>query len=195
MTQPATVYEVWVRTLRAWATDESVSLATLPQLAEDSMPMAAYTRLIDHINAALETVTNRWDEALAKVLASMSDPRDLGQELVALRRKLARRLELARHPALPQVLRNTYSQAADKDVRTYQQQLEDAIMKLSRSGRVPTPVVDELYRAMRENSFVAVLGYAADTKGGQFTANHQLTVPHPGGGGPPDRPRGRRVIV
>jgi hypothetical protein len=193
--QPATTYEYWVRTIRDWSLDDSVTLAGLPPLTEESLPAGAFERLITHINQALETAADGWVAALSKTLASIGDPAALALDLVALRRKLARRLELARHPALPQVLRDAFSGAVDRSVRDAQQQIETAIKNLSRDGRTPTSVVDALHRVTRENSFVAVLAYTADTPGGRFTPNHRL--PDPPGSDPPvlERPRVRRIIV
>lgn len=174
MGQPAaTAYELWVRTIRAWSGDESVSLVGLPQLSEDSMPAGAYSRLIDHVAEAIETVTARWDRSLARTLESIGEPSALAMELVSLRRRLARRLELARHPSLPEVVRTAFSEAADRDIRSYQRDLEDAVSKLGRSGHVPTTVVDALYRCIRENSFVAVLNYTGAAPGGRFTPDHR----------------------
>lgn len=191
----ATTYEQWVRTVHAWSVDESVSLAGLPALTEDSLPAAAYDRLITHLNESLEKVADTWARSLTKVAESIGAPSDLAVDLVALRRKLARRLELARHPGLPEVLRRAYSGAVDRSVRQAQQQLEDAIKELGRSGRTPSALVDELYRVVRENSFVTVLGYTADTPGGRFTANHRPADPTPVAQSVPDRPRTRRIIL
>jgi len=193
--QPATTYEHWVRTLRDWSVDDSVSLTGLPPLTEESLPAGAYERLINHIRQALETAAAGWVSALSKTLASIGDPAALAVDLVALRRKLSRRLELARHPALPQVLRDAFSDAVDRSVRDAQQQIETAIKNLGRDGHTPASVVDELHRVTRENSFVAVLAYTADTPGGRFTPNYRSTDPagpdHP----VPERPRVRRIIV
>ena len=149
----ATTYEQWVRTVHAWSVDESVSLAGLPALTEDSLPAAAYDRLITHLNESLEKVADTWARSLTKVAESIGAPSDLAVDLVALRRKLARRLELARHPGLPEVLRRAYSGAVDRSVRQAQQQLEDAIKELGRSGRTPSALVDELYRVVRGELF------------------------------------------
>lgn len=157
--------------------------------------MGAYTRLIDHITAALEAVTTRWERSLSSVLSSMGDPKALAVELVGLRRKLARRLELARHASLPQVLRDAFSDAADRNIRQYQQQLEDAVKSLGRSGRAPTSLVDELHYTVKANSFVAVLGYTADVPGGRFTADHRPADPAGHVSSTPERPRGRRIIL
>lgn len=193
--QPATTYELWVRTIRAWSNDESVSLTELPQLTEDSMPAAAYSRLIDHIAEAIGTVTARWDRALSRALDSITDPNALAMDLVSLRRRLARRLELARHPGLPEVVRTAFSEAADRDIRSYQRQLEESVNELGRSGRVPTTVVDALYRCVRENSFVAVLGYTRDTAGGRFTPDHRPADPRPDSQPSAASRRTRRIIL
>lgn len=179
MTHSATAYELWVRTIRVWSGDDSVSLVGLPQLTEDSMPADAYTRLINHVAEAIETVTAHWDQSLARTLESIAEPSALAVELVALRRRLARRLELARHPSLPEVVRTAFSEAADRDIRSYQRQLEEAVSKLGRAGRLPTSVVDDLFRCIRENSFVAVLSYTGDAVGGRFTPDHQPAAPRP----------------
>lgn len=195
MGQPPTTYELWVRTIRAWSGDESVSLTGLPPLTEDSMPAAAYSRLIDHIVAALEKVTARWDQSLARALDSIGDPSVLAVNLVSLRRQLARRLELARHAGLPEVIRTAFSEAADRDIRSYQRQLEEAVSKLGRSGRVPTTVVDTLYRCVRENSFVAVLSYTVDAAGGRFTPDHRQSDVRSDIPPPTASRRTRRIIL
>lgn len=182
-----------MRTIQAWATDDSVSLMGLPTLTDDSMPGAAYERLITHLSDALESVADSWVAALSKVIGSLGDPHALAVDLVSLRRKLARRLELARHPSLPPILRDAFSDAVDRSVRQSQKQLEQAIVQLGRSGRAAQPVVDELHRVVRENSFVAVLSYTADQAGGRFTPNHRVAEPTGLSNSVPERTR-RRII-
>lgn len=183
--QPGSPYEAWVERVRAWAGDESVSLEGLPQLSVESMPMASYERLIVHLNAATEAVTQKWVDELSVLLSDLPEPQEVARRLVDLRRKLARRLELARHPGLPEELRKPYSDSAEKDIRRYQQDVEESVSKLRRI--LPTPVAEHYLRVVRENSFVAVLGYSSSQAGGRMTATHQ-----PGPTSQPGRPEGRR---
>ncbi len=97
------VYERWVNSLRAWAKDpENVSLLELPVLEESTFTPDTYRRLVSHILDAMRQANERWHQGLTRAWTNATTPYELSREMVSLRTTLARRVQLARHPGLPE---------------------------------------------------------------------------------------------
>jgi len=151
-------YEIWVRTLRAWAADPRVSLADLPVLQDDTFSPGTMMRLIEHINKGLEAAGQRWVDALGRAMGSITDADSLARELVQLRPVLARRVQLATHPSLPPTLRTAYTKNVGEWIERQQSEFEQMLARLFTSG-VDAVTVDRLVAAAKQNPFRAVLGY------------------------------------
>lgn len=155
MTEGSSVYEDWVLALRAWAKDPRTDLSVLPRLTADSLPPAAYERLIAHITSAQQEVMSTWQSRLERNLNAARSESDYARALVELRTLLARRLQLARHPGFPDQIRKPLSEAIERDVRRIQEDLERAVTSSRRGGLGPAR--ERLLRLVRANSFVAIL--------------------------------------
>ncbi len=154
------VYERWVNTLRAWAQDpETVSLLELPVLDESTFTPDTYRRLIDHLLAAMRAANDRWHEGLTRAWSNASTPFELAAEMVSLRTTLARRLQLAKHPGLPEPIRTALHEGLAKDIQRYQREAEEAVSRQRSATSLDSRTRDQLLAVVRENSFVAVLGY------------------------------------
>lgn len=166
-------YETWVRTIRAWVADEKVSLENLPSLTEESLPREAFDRLLVHLQRALEQVTDQWAAKLQTVLQDLPEPRQLSVELLRLRKGLARTLELARHPGLPARLREALTIGIEGSIRRHQQEVERAVQDLWKVN--PGPLAEQYILAVRQHSFVSVIGYVSERAGGRMSAVHTDT--------------------
>lgn len=154
---PSSVYEIWVTTLRAWSVDPSTPLAELPILTEDSLPRGAFDRLFEHLHAALEKSTTTWVESFSHAMGDFSDDHDLADRLIKLRIGLARRMQLASHPSLPDVVRQSLSEDFERFVRTAQEELEASIRDGLRARQASQEHETRMLRTTRENSLVGVL--------------------------------------
>lgn len=150
-------YETWVRRLRAWQKDPSTPLHDLPVLDDASFTPATYQRLLTHVEKALDVVTRRWSERLEAAFGRHAPGHDLARDLVAIRPLLARRVQLATHPHLPEGLRRPLRKECEQTLARLQEELEDTVTDLRRHGRFPSTDVDQLLRAVRENSLLRVL--------------------------------------
>lgn len=150
-------YETWVRRLRAWQKDPSTPLHDLPVLDDASFTPATYQRLLTHIEKALETVTRQWSDRLTAAFARHLGGHDLARDLVAIRPLLARRVQLATHPHLPDGLRGPLQQECARTLSRLQEDLESMVTDLRRDGRLGSVDADELLRTVRENSLLRVM--------------------------------------
>ncbi len=176
----ATAYEIWVRTVRAWAVDPTTPLNTLPRLADDTFAPDTYQRLIGHIMKALDAVSLRWSQGLERAMGKSHDPHLLGTELVQLRAVLARRVQLSRHPALPPKLAEALERNLQETVAQHQRDLEKGIARHSEERTRFDPRHQEaVLRVVRENSFLSVLDYAISYAGDvAVTAPIPVSLPH-----------------
>ncbi|OBJ70991.1 hypothetical protein [Mycobacterium sp. 1274756.6] len=142
--------------LRKWAKDPRHDLTNLPSLQADSLPPAAYERLIGHLMSAQQDVMSTWQQRLQRDFAAARDEHGYARTLVELRRLLARRIKLAQHPGLPEQLREPLYDGVASDIRRLQTELEEAITTPARNaisaGR------ERLLRVVRDNSLTAILG-------------------------------------
>ena len=120
------VYETWVRGIRAWEKDPTTNLDHMPSLDESSLPPATFERLATHIMKALQTFTDQWVDQLASRLSKAKDPFQRARIMVDCKRLFARRLLLAQHPGFPATLRDALWQGACADVGVIQDSLEKA---------------------------------------------------------------------
>ena len=160
----AGVYEQWVTTLRVWGKDpENTSLRSLPTLTDETFTPDTYARLVDHLLRAMREAHGRWQSGLERAFATAATPHALARELVALRVLLGRRLQLAQHPGLPEPIRTSLVEGLTRDIERYQSDAEAAIGRQQSAASIDTTFRDQMLQVVRENSFVAVLGY--DTSG------------------------------
>ncbi|MEI2648073.1 MAG: hypothetical protein V9G15_03440 [Dermatophilaceae bacterium] len=170
-----TAYEVWVRTLRAWAADPTTPLTGLPRLADDTFTPSTFEHLRGHIDKALQAVTSRWIDGLTKAMGKSHDPHLFGTELVQLRAVLSRRVQLSRHPSLPPKLAEFYEQEVQAAIAQYQRDFEEGIRKNSTDrARFDPRHQEAVLRVVRENSFTRVLDY-----GVAFTGEIAVVEPLP----------------
>lgn len=120
-------YETWVLTLRAWSQDPQVDISDLPVLDEHSVPAGVFTRLADHIVAAQNVLMRSWRDRFERLLGAAQTEFDVAQAMLDGRRVLRRRVELARHPSLPQSLREALEEACTRDLQRIQEELEQSI--------------------------------------------------------------------
>jgi hypothetical protein len=154
---PSSAYETWVRRLRQWQRDPATPLDDLPVLEHDTFTPATYQRLLTHIEKALEAVTTRWSERLSVAFRRNGAGHDLARDLVAIRPLLARRVQLATHPHLPEALRGPLQRDCTQTLTRLQEELEEMVKDLRRDGKLRASDADELLRTVRENSLVRVL--------------------------------------
>lgn len=150
-------YETWVRRLRAWQKDPTTPLQDLPVLEHDTFTPASYQRLLTHIEKALEAATRRWSDRLEAAFTRHSGGHDLARDLVTIRPLLARRVQLATHPHLPEGLRGPLRQECTATLERLQEELERMIGDLGRDGKLSSQDTDQILRTVRENSLLRVM--------------------------------------
>lgn len=154
----STLYETWVRTLRAWSKDPLVDLSRLPSLDAQSFPPAAYQRFLLHLNAAIDAFMENWQTTFMATMGAAHDDHSRARALVSARTGLARRLSLARHPSFPPQIRDQMIQQTERDVRSLQAQLETDALRASTGWSASTRSQQEaLLRLVRRNALTAVL--------------------------------------
>ena len=192
--QGSSPYETWVLTLRAWSQDPTLSLEQLPALADDTFTPDTYGRLMNHVLAAVQAVSNRWHEGLVRTMRDAVTPFDLARELVGLRATLSRRVQLATHPALPEGVRQVLTESLRRDVERYQADLESAVQRQSAGGRVDHRAAEKMLTVVRENSFLSVLRYDVDQTGRRLELQPLPESGHSGAGVASGGGRRRRVV-
>jgi len=124
-------YETWVLTLRDWRTNPQQDLTGLPALAEEDLSPEAFSRLVDHITEAIQAVTDAWQENLSRTTQEARTDFELARALAGSRRYLRRRVELARHPGLPEALRKVLDDGCTRDVTRMQGELEQQMRDMA----------------------------------------------------------------
>lgn len=189
---PVTPYEAWVVTLRRWSEDPATPLNHLPALGDESLPTDAYSRLFEHLYRALERSGDVWAKALDEALTQSRDLHELADRLVKLRTVLARRLQLASHPGLPETVRDALIEDFTRMVERNQEELDTAFTSQLNNTDLPQAEVNQLIRTVRENSLLEVLNTTISQDG------HRAEVPplpDMSGAAPVDTPRRRRTIL
>ena len=158
MSDSLSVYEDWVRALRAWRRDPMTDLSQLPPLDATSFPPATYQRFVNHLNEAINAFMKRWQGQLSSMLGAATDDHARARALVDSRVGLSGRLKLARHPSLPAEIRTQLTAQAETDIRSLQAQLEnDAMHVVSVSSSSNRPKREATLRLIRSNALTAVL--------------------------------------
>lgn len=124
MADSTSAYESWVVGLRAWQLDPAHDLSGLPSLSVDSFTPATYARLMNHVNTAISEMMTAWSQMLQRALSTAVTDHDRARELAQLRVRLARRLQLARHPGWPTEISEALWKGAVGDIRALQADLE-----------------------------------------------------------------------
>lgn len=153
----STPYETWALTLRAWGRDTLTPLNHLPRLEDDSFTPQTYNRLIGYITGALDKAGTAWSEQLSTAMSRTGDEFEMQRVLVESRAGLARQLQLAKHPSLPDGLRQILDEKLRERIERSQEELEDSIRNRKSTGRVDTTGTESLLRLVKENAFTAVL--------------------------------------
>lgn len=188
------VYGTWVTTLRKWAADPTTRLDGLPVLANDTFTPDTYRRFTEHLMQALGRHGERWrDQLQAGFERAAGRPHELARELVDLRTHLARRVELATHPALPDGIRDALERAVRSDIDRCQRELEEAVRRQSAAARVDNAGVEATLRVVRDNPMTGVFGLQIGAGGRRAAAR---VLPDQIVAGPPAPPRrGHRRVV
>jgi len=164
----------------------------LPSLAADTFTPATFDRLLEHLTKAIQAVTDRWSAELSRATANVTSAPELARILVAQRPILARRLQIASHPCLPQQLRDALMQSCRADIARYQREFESALMHSSEVARVDLVARDKLAGVVRENSFLAVFDYDIAQDGKRATVK---ALPEQATSDLPTRPAARRRVT
>lgn len=157
MSTPTSAYEQWVMAVRAWRQDPRHDMSHLPVLVVDSLPPDAYGRLFVHIRDAQQYVMDRWADTFARDWGAARDESGRVRALLDTRRVLARRLQLATHPGLPEVVRTELGNGVARDARQLQQELEDAVTKQQRGARLDRVQIERALNLLRTNRLTAIL--------------------------------------
>jgi hypothetical protein len=175
-------YEAWAAFLDQWAAGESLDPAALPKLAPEDFTSDSWQRLVDRVTDALSQRLKAWSGTLERELSSARDEFTAGRALNHARWSLPPIRAVAASPALPEELGKRLLDLVDTQIRSTQQQLDEQMERLRRSGAARTAVEARL-RTIRENPLTAV----TDGTGGHATGDGWATDPTA-------TPR-RRVIV
>ncbi len=158
MNNSLSVYEDWVKGLRAWRRDPITDLSHLPALEESSFPPATYQRFLNHLNDAINEFMKRWQGQLSASLGAATNDHARARALVDSRLGLGQRLKLARHPSFPEKIRSQLVAQAERDIRSLQAQLEeDAVNVVAASSASSRPQREATLRLIRDNALTAVL--------------------------------------
>lgn len=159
------VYEDWVRALRSWRQDPLTEMRQLPPLDASSFPPATYQRFVNHLNSAINDFMKRWQAQLSSMLGAATSDHARARALIDARVGLVERLNLARHPGLPEEVRKQLTMQAESDIRSLQAQLEtEATHVVAVSSSSNRPQREATLRLIRDNALTAVLepGFSLD---------------------------------
>ena len=187
-------YESWVTTLVAWREDPAVPLSELPVLTEESLPRDAFDRLFKHLEEALEHSTQRWEKTFSAAISDYRNHHDLADRLVKLRAGLARRLQLASHPSLPEPVRTALTDDFERMVHRLQEQFESNTRAALIRSRVPHSAMEQLMRTIHENPLDEVLRLKVSQDGERATVE-ALPETGPDATAQPTTLRRRRVLA
>lgn len=153
----SSVYEAWVVALRTWQDKPDHDLSTLPALSADSLPPAAYARLIAHVHAAQTTLTEAGVARFQRAWGAAPSEYERMRALVELRRLLGRRLQLARLDVLPAEIRESLESGVRRDIGEMQRTLEDAATAPTRSAGSNRTEQERTRYLLRTNGLLALL--------------------------------------
>ncbi|MBX3100670.1 MAG: hypothetical protein KF761_13960 [Salinibacterium sp.] len=195
MDDSAGTYEVWVMALRRWRDDPTTDMSGLPVLASDTFSPTAYSRLFDHMQAAMSTMMSAWNTRLNKVWTSSPTLHDLSRELIQLRTLLVRRLLLTRHPSLPPEMSGPLYEGACNDIRRIQLDLEKSATTSGARATTDRDASERILDLLRKNSFAAITapGFPLEELIAAQAAPAGTAMPHQPV--PDSTPVRRRVVI
>lgn len=159
-------YETWALTLKAWGTDPTTPLAHLPLLDAAVLSQATFNRLFSRIDDAMTAMMQAWQVTFVASIEAAATPHDLAVALVAARRALARRVQLARHPGLPTEVQDVLEKDTARALDEVQRQLEESVRRPSRLGRVDNASTEMMLRALRDNPLTRAMDLGANGDAG-----------------------------
>lgn len=168
------VYETWVHRITAWGDDPSVSLNDLPPITEEMFLPATFDRLFKHIDRANMKIMDRWEENLVRDLSKAKTEPELARVLANSRGLLAKRVEFARNPALPEKIRETLTKEVETTIRDLQKQLEENFSNQESSTAV---VRNDFLRVVKQTPLTAVLDWGGETS--QVDQVHKMAETSP----------------
>lgn len=150
-------YGRWAGHLERWARGEDggdgSGPADLPPLRPEDFPPDVWDRLLQRLRAAIETRLQAWADALTAALAKAPDEFSVGRALAQARTGLHSVRALAGHPALPDGVRAGLVDMVDRQIRTFQEELERTVRRQARDTRR----AEKRLRTLRDNALTAVL--------------------------------------
>lgn len=150
-------YELWVVGLRAWQRDPSTDLSGLPILLSESLPPEAYQRLFNHMRQAIDAMMAEFTELLARDIGHATSEHDYARAMVGLRARLARRVQLAEHPGLPEEVRVELRKGVATDVTALQMQVEELVTANANRYGSDRSHTEQMLRIVRQNRFTVIL--------------------------------------
>ena len=159
------IYETWRLTLNAWQTDPTTSLDNLPPWDETTFSPETSSRLLTHVNTAMQAVIDRWIQQLNPVLSRPTSAFELGRDLVSLRASLARVFVLAGHNSLPEKARVTLLGAVDAMAADAQRDLEKGIRRQLTGSGSGSGTLDAMLGVLRANPFTDASRHRLDDTG------------------------------
>lgn len=159
------IYETWRLTLNAWQRDPTTPLDQLPPWDETTFSPQTASRLVTHVNTALQSVIDRWSQQLGPVISRPTSAFELGRDLVSLRASLARVFALAGHPSLPDQARRTLLGEVDRMAADAQRDLENGIRRQLAGAGTGNGTLDAMLGVLRANPFTDASRHRLDDTG------------------------------
>lgn len=150
-------YEMWVLALRDWAQDPHVGLTGLPTLTTEDLPPDAWSRFVEHLLAAQRTVMKKFQDRLGLLVDQARNDFELARALIESRRMLQHRVELSRHPSLPEEIREKLAESTRADIRRIQQELETLMHDGGRNAPHESAFWERRLVVVQQNPLTAVL--------------------------------------
>ncbi|MEV3987811.1 hypothetical protein AB0J57_02770 [Streptomyces sp. NPDC049837] len=150
-------YQEWVGFLRRWAAFEPVDPGALPPVEEGRYDGDTMARLTTHLTQALGTRLQAWADSLVRAMEGADDEFSAGRALTQARAGLQSIRLLARHPGLPERLREQLTELVDRQVPELQAQLERNLEETARAEGADAYWVEQRRRTLRDNSLTGVL--------------------------------------
>ncbi len=182
-------YAAWATRLAAWSADPSTSLDELPSLDEHTFDRNTYNRFNAKLSEALQAFMDQWSDHFVLAFGRAQGTHELAVSLVQLRNSLKPRLVLARHPGLPQAVREALESGLAKDLANIQEQIETSVRQSSSRGSVDLGGIDLLLSVVHENSMVALLTMSVGD------ADVPASPPAAAAAAPPPPPTARKLFI
>lgn len=161
----SSTYETWRLTLDTWQRDPTTPLDHLPAWDETTFSPQTSSRLLTHVNTALQAVIDRWGQQLSPVLSRPTSAFELGRDLVSLRASLARVFVLAGHPSLPEKARTTMLGEVERVAAEAQRDLENGIRRQLTGSGSGKGTLDAMLGVLRANPVTDASRHRLDDTG------------------------------